>query len=1252
MVSKTELHAISQQNHEWHANGAPCAPLGRPPPSSSSIPLSLFACPIRLTSSFCRSRLSRSSKAFKQIFHRIAYSIFPMSSKRRSRRLVSQDASPVGLNNGNGNGFEDQDDDSDERNAATSLSQSSKRPRIRNGTRPESRLSTLSQTVAHSPSNQADIAALDTNFQSPSANDSSSTLKRDLDGFLPGSIVRVALKNFVTYGSVEMFPGPHLNMIIGPNGTGKSTWVCAIALGLGFSVNTLERAPELKLFIKTGEQEGSVEIELKGKPKKKNVIIKLYLSLASNSRVFEVNGEKATAARVQEIVRSFNIQVDNLCCFLPQEKVSKFAAMKEPELLKETQKVAGHPLLNQWHNSLISHGKEKIVLDNQFEGVQKSYHDIEVQVNNMKRDVDRLEDRRKIENKIQAYELCLEQNKYSKEKASYQRAKLQVAETKERVAQLESESEPLKQQKKIFEQLSEKYEACRGKIQSTSARCQQELARSEQRVKDAATKFEITFEQLTTLTEEERRHKDRLVQLTREVEDLGEKIKQPIEEPDVTPFNEKLQTLSARIRQIQGEIENLQSRQKDIYEERRRLLDQQHDINQEIQNLQSVSGRKEADLRSHLPKVFQALQIMRQLKQEGKFSGKVFEPLRLLVTPKEPRFARAIEGCVTNDLLNTFLFTDPNDYELMAHECNDNRQLRINLACMRAGDSMAHYQSPLSLDEQRAMGFDDLVINLIDAPDEVLAFICQQSRLHMMLVAHDERAQVDESRLKDKTFPIKSWILGTTRFNINFSAYGAKEIVIKSFELSMPRILNIVGVDNQAVQAKKDALENLRSISIEKEAALARLTAEETALRHEHEQIRNQKKEVDNAWKEIRKPHVEYLKDVATHKAKNNSLKTEKAKQSFDQEKKKRKEALREVTRQHAEVVTNYKNVFFKLSHLSTALLTLNLRILHHQADQKAFESIYRDKTANLSEAKTLFQEEALKAKEIFKNASEMINELQKASSAASDQVNQRMSHISAQLSEERKAQENQGVDEEEILDSQRQWLQNVLNEEQMSLEVAHPVDPSIMDRYKRLSTQMTQDKHELDKLQVERNNCITKIQQIHDLWKPHLDKLIASIDEKFDAAFKRMGCLGHVVVAEDPDYDKWGIEIQVSFRDNEPLVRLDPHRQSGGERSLSTIMYFMSLTELAKSPFSLVDEINQGMDRRAERLVHDQLVEITCRQSASQYFLVTPKLLFGLRYHPLMRILCVNNGDWLPEGFKLRPWLEKAKRQKTNRAL
>ena len=56
----------------------------------------------------------------------------------------------------------------------------------------------------------------------------------------PGSIVRVKLENFVTYDSGEFRPGPSLNMVIGPNGTGKSTLVCAICLGLGWGSQACE----------------------------------------------------------------------------------------------------------------------------------------------------------------------------------------------------------------------------------------------------------------------------------------------------------------------------------------------------------------------------------------------------------------------------------------------------------------------------------------------------------------------------------------------------------------------------------------------------------------------------------------------------------------------------------------------------------------------------------------------------------------------------------------------------------------------------------------------------------------------------------------------------------------------------------------------------------------------------------------------------------------------------------------------------
>lgn len=55
-----------------------------------------------------------------------------------------------------------------------------------------------------------------------------------LQSYVPGSIVRMKLTNFLTYDDAEFRPGPYLNMVLGPNGTGKSSIACAICLGLAF----------------------------------------------------------------------------------------------------------------------------------------------------------------------------------------------------------------------------------------------------------------------------------------------------------------------------------------------------------------------------------------------------------------------------------------------------------------------------------------------------------------------------------------------------------------------------------------------------------------------------------------------------------------------------------------------------------------------------------------------------------------------------------------------------------------------------------------------------------------------------------------------------------------------------------------------------------------------------------------------------------------------------------------------------------
>lgn len=45
-----------------------------------------------------------------------------------------------------------------------------------------------------------------------------------------------------------VLPGPHLNMIVGANGTGKSSIVCAICLGLAGKPSFIGRAEKVRIW--------------------------------------------------------------------------------------------------------------------------------------------------------------------------------------------------------------------------------------------------------------------------------------------------------------------------------------------------------------------------------------------------------------------------------------------------------------------------------------------------------------------------------------------------------------------------------------------------------------------------------------------------------------------------------------------------------------------------------------------------------------------------------------------------------------------------------------------------------------------------------------------------------------------------------------------------------------------------------------------------------------------------------------------
>ncbi|OAX43369.1 P-loop containing nucleoside triphosphate hydrolase protein [Rhizopogon vinicolor AM-OR11-026] len=283
------------------------------------------------------------------------------------------------------------------------------------------------------------------------------TLPRDDDGFIPGSIVRIQLHNFLTYDWVEFRPGPYLNMILGPNGTGKSSIACAICLGLNWPPSILGRANEISSFVKHGKESGYIEIELKGAKGQKNLTIRRNLSAKSKGSTLSLNGKSCTGKEISTRMAKLNVQVGNLCSFLPQDKVSEFAQMTPQQLLRETQRAAGDINLTTWHDTLITAGKELKNLQDKVNDEQERLKTMQDRNGQLERDVQRYQERKRIEKEIAVLEVLIPVNEYHEAKERYQRAKDRQRDLHARVRKLKDRNAPAHAK---LEQLAIQHKEC------------------------------------------------------------------------------------------------------------------------------------------------------------------------------------------------------------------------------------------------------------------------------------------------------------------------------------------------------------------------------------------------------------------------------------------------------------------------------------------------------------------------------------------------------------------------------------------------------------------------------------------------------------------------------------------------------------------------------------------------------------------------------------------------------------------------
>ncbi|KAJ1426545.1 SMCs flexible hinge superfamily [Sesbania bispinosa] len=162
--------------------------------------------------------------------------------------------------------------------------------------------------------------------------DSSSRVSPSLQA---GIIKRLRLENFMCHSNHETEFGSHVNFITGQNGSGKSAILTALCVAFGCRAKGTQRASTLKDFIKTGASNAVIHVEIQNegedafKPEIYGgvIIVERRISESATSTTLKDHQGKKVCSRkadLQEIIEHFNIDVENPCVIMSQDKSREF----------------------------------------------------------------------------------------------------------------------------------------------------------------------------------------------------------------------------------------------------------------------------------------------------------------------------------------------------------------------------------------------------------------------------------------------------------------------------------------------------------------------------------------------------------------------------------------------------------------------------------------------------------------------------------------------------------------------------------------------------------------------------------------------------------------------------------------------------------------------------------------------------------------------------------------------------------------
>lgn len=1015
-----------------------------------------------------------------------------------------------------------------------------------------------------------------------------------------------------------------MNVILGPNGTGKSTIVSAVCIVFAGNPKLLGRSPDLGAFVKHGEDRATIEAMLYD-PDIPHGVRSVKRSFNTDGKsYFEIDGDRVRQSDVvSKVNRVYDIQLDNLSQFMPQEKIADFVNHKPEELLAIAVRSLGGTQKERELEDLTALDRTVGDFANELRQKESRLAEMLEQQAAEAAEVEAFRQQQEAQDRLKLYKKYLphlEEKQYklayvqmlshrkqaaedeaalrdeykriedgainglqqevdaAKESflANREASKKASARASNLIKQVDDISVDLSRKSKEMDDVEARQERQRKRIEDTKAR----LAREEQQAEDqgGASKERKTEEEFARL----RAQKDRIRN------DLS------AEDARKGPIDQQRQTAGRKIKHYNHRLSQLG----DVRQERIRALSRARNTSRHL-----VACER----------------LVQDMKTHGAFRGHVFGPVAAEIEADNPYHARIMTSCVSGFIKTAFVTETARDARLLRDECKKNFSgwspdiiSAPTTSDDEPDDRAIRAQVPSRpVDERlRRLGIVCVVSDVFQCPPVVRAAINAQTNLHNIHVGSEQCDTFrDELRREEGVI---AWFSPTSRCQVLRSRFdeSVRNLNVETSFASVQGSL-FEGSMNETVQ-EKNRLANM-------------IREEEDLLRHSGQQMQELEGRIQDLADSLRdvnrKLHDAQQERLARRQATQRIEKIKSdlqnycqqaASQNVAQERARLEEEIQQLQDDStsripmaADSLKDLRDAMGRLDEQLAKRLDAERRLEAEHANHSSFQEQIASKRQEVEQARRAAKEAKLKWKEKAAEAGRSLSR---------EYIEQNPEFFSP------------------LAEKDVDWLLEEIAKQEGEVE-------GLGSGGRQAVANFEHRQHKIDKLQNDvdddRATNENKVQGLRSRKSAFLDWLQTGIDKmraKFSSLYRRLGCAGDLELA-NKDSERIGdleLQILVSYRDDAELRPISFTGNSGGEKMCCTMLFCFSLLleEERIPPFVFVDELNQGLDPSNEMKIMAMMFEDARNPTAPQSFVITPKLLLDLPFHEQTKTHIIFNGS------------------------